>query len=465
VRFENCYASDTPCLPSRTALFSGRCGYHTGVVGHGGTAAQPFIEGPHRVFWDKFDLTSWMHTLRQCGHKTATISSFAERHGAWHWLAGFNEVYNPGRWGWDVADDITPLALKWIRENARADDWFLHVNYWDPHVPYRTPASFGNPFEEEPLPAWLTEEARQRMWESCGPHGAQEPHGWGDPREFERIQRDYPRMPRQIDSMEAVRQMIDGYDVSLRYVDVGIGQVLNALADANILEDTVIMISADHAECHGELNVWGDHLTADYQVTRVPLIVRWPGLTDAARVERSLHYQYDWAATLVELAGCAVPGNWDGTPFTEAFRVGHDTGRAYLVTSGHVWSSQRSVRFDDYLCIRTYHDGYRDLPPLLLFDVANDPHEQRNLADERPTLVDHAMRLLTDWQHDMILTSAHGSDPMLTVLHEGGPFHARGCLPGYADRLRATGRAHHAERLEALHPDEMNEFYKWPKTE
>ena len=45
VRFKNVYVSDAPCLPSRTALWSGRCGFRTGVVGHGGSAAQPFIEG------------------------------------------------------------------------------------------------------------------------------------------------------------------------------------------------------------------------------------------------------------------------------------------------------------------------------------------------------------------------------------------------------------------------------------
>ena len=48
VRFDNCYASDAPCLPSRTALISGRFGIHTGVVGHGQTAADPLIEGPGR---------------------------------------------------------------------------------------------------------------------------------------------------------------------------------------------------------------------------------------------------------------------------------------------------------------------------------------------------------------------------------------------------------------------------------
>ena len=56
VRFENCYVPDAPCLPSRSALWSGRCGFHTGVVGHGGTAADPFVEGPTRGFRDLFAL-------------------------------------------------------------------------------------------------------------------------------------------------------------------------------------------------------------------------------------------------------------------------------------------------------------------------------------------------------------------------------------------------------------------------
>src|ERR671932_2366830 len=76
VRFDGCYVSDSPCLPSRTALFSGRFGVHTGVVGHGGTAAQPFIEGPERGFTDLFRETSWMPALRRAGYRTATVSAF-----------------------------------------------------------------------------------------------------------------------------------------------------------------------------------------------------------------------------------------------------------------------------------------------------------------------------------------------------------------------------------------------------
>ena len=451
VRFENCYNSDAPCLPSRTALWSGRFGFHTGVVNHGGTAADPFIEGPARGFRDQYDATSWMSALRSLGLKTVTVSPFGERHAAWHWYAGYNEVYNPGQGGMEIADRVTPLALDWIRRNGRADDWFLHVNYWDPHTPYRTPDEFGNPFEDEPLSEWLTEDLRQQAWHGFGPMSPQEPHGWG----FETSHRTRPRVPAQLDSMGAVKQWIDGYDVGIRYADEHAGRLLNALADAGVLDDTIIMVSSDHGENQGELNVWGDHQTADQITCRVPLIVRWPGVTDTARVDRALHYHFDWAATLVELLGGRVGDNWDAQPFTDAFREGGDQGREYLVVSQNAWACQRSVRFDDYICLRTYHDGLKELEPVMLFNLAQDPHEQHDLAEARPALVNRALGLLNDWHREMMLTARHGVDPMMTVLQEGGPFHTRGALPGYLARLRETGRAHHAERLAALHPDEM----------
>jgi hypothetical protein len=65
------------------------------------------------------------------------------------------------------------------------------------------------------------------------------------------------------------------------------------------------------------------------------------------------------------------------------------------------------------------------------------------------------MAMLADWYHDMALTATHDVDPMMTVLREGGALHTRGRLPQYMERLCQTGRAHHAERLAKLHPDEI----------
>ncbi|HEY0736242.1 MAG TPA: sulfatase [Herpetosiphonaceae bacterium] len=450
VRFDNYYITDGPCLPSRTAMWSGRSGFHTGVVSHGGRAAQPAIEGAARGFRDRFGAGSWMSALRDAGLHTATVSSFGERHSAWHWYAGYNEIYNPGKGGLERADEVNAIALDWVRRNAQRDSWFLHVNYWDPHTPYRTPPSFRNPFADDDLPAWLTEDVRLQLWVGFGPHSAQDLHGYG----YETFYRDYPLTPARLDSMAAVRQWIDGYDMGIRYADMHIGHLLNALADAGVLDDTLVMISADHGENHGELNVWGDHQTADAITARVPLIVGGPGVT-AQRVERGLHYHYDWAATVIELAGGVVPPRWDGRAFTDAFRTGAEGGRPYLVTSHGAWSCQRGVRFDQYLCLRTYHDGHKQFDPIMLFDLEADPHEQHNLAADRPDLVDRAMAMLAEWYHEMMTSSTHDSDPLMTVLRDGGPYHTRGELPAYLAHLRATGRVEHADRLAARHPDEL----------
>jgi hypothetical protein len=93
--------------------------------------------------------------------------------------------------------------------------------------------------------------------------------------------------------------------------------------------------------------------------------------------------------------------------------------------------------------------------PLMLFNLTQDPHEQTDLSAQQPELVNQAMRYLADWEREMMLTSQTNVDPMMTVLREGGAFHTRGNLPGYLNRLRSTGRAHLAERLERLHPDEL----------
>lgn len=454
VRFENNYVTDAPCLPSRTALWSGRHGFRTGVVGHMGSAADPFNDGCSRGFRDSFDATSWMSALRRAGFYTVTVSPFGERHGAWEWYAGYREIHNPGKGGLERAEEVVPTAIDWVRRHGQEDNWFLHVNTWDPHTPYRTPMEYGNPFENDPLPAWMTEEMRQRAWESFGPHSAQEPMG------YDVVPTDrWPRVPEQLDSMEAVKRWIDGYDTGIWYADLWVGKLMDALEEVGVLDETVIIVSSDHGEAQGEFDIWGDHQTADHVVSRVPLLIRWPGLTDGGRVDRALHYHFDWAATLIEMVGGTVPDNWDGVPFTEAFRQGQESGREYLVLSQGAWSAQRSVRFEhegqSYICLRTYHDGYKNLEPVMLFNLTEDPYEQHDLSAQRPDLVDKAMGMLADWHHQMMLLSRTNIDPLMTVLREGGPSHTRYQLPRYLERLRATGRAHHAERLERLHPDEI----------
>jgi arylsulfatase A-like enzyme len=344
----------------------------------------------------------------------------------------------------ETADEVYALAGDWLKRHGHEEHWFLHVHLWDPHAPYRTAAAYGQPFAEAPCPAWLTEEVRAHHWQGCGPHSAREVGGFA-PNEYDRAH--YPRQPQEIIDMAAVRAMFDGYDTAVLFADEYVGRLMQLLEELRIGQDTAVMISADHGETLGELNIYCDHQTADEYTTHVPLILKWPGLRAGRRA--GLHYQIDVTATLLELLGQQVPESWDGQSFAARLTSGTNAGRDYLVLSQGAWTCQRSVRFDRWLLLSTLHGGYHLFDDVMLFDLGNDPHEQRNVAAEHPDVVGRGLTLLLQWQQDMTPTLARGRDPLVNVMLEGGPYHVRGQLPAYLERLRATGRVDQAALLAA----------------
>jgi choline-sulfatase len=250
--------------------------------------------------------------------------------------------------------------------------------------------------------------------------------------------------------------MFDGYDTGVLYADTYVGRILNVLADRNLLDDAAVMLSSDHGETLGELNVYGDHQTADWCTARVPLLLKWPGSEDfTGEPLDGLHYQIDVTATIIELLGGNPPGSWDGQSFAESLQAGKDLGREYLVLSQGAWTCQRSVRWGDNLLIKTLHDGYHLYDELMLFNVVKDAHEQNNLVHQSPQLVADGLSLLDSWQAEMMPLAARGRDPLENVIKEGGPYHVRGQLPDYLKRLRATGRSNSAELLEKKYALEL----------
>ncbi|HTL52160.1 MAG TPA: sulfatase [Planctomycetota bacterium] len=454
VRFTNHYCSDAPCLPSRTALMTGRFGIHTGVVGHGGTAGDIRIEGPSRDFKDQLFRDSLPNIFRRAGCHTALISPFGERHTTWHFYAGFNEIHNTGKSGMESAEEVTPTILKWIDANGAKDNWFLYINYWDPHTPYRTPPDFGEPFAKDPLPDWITDEVLKKHIAKAGPHSAQDIsmfHNKPNPK--------YPKHPGEIKDRASLRQMIDGYDNGIRYTDDHLGVLFDAFRKQGVFDDLAIVITGDHAENHGELGIYGEHATADHTNTNIPLIVRWPGMRAApGSVDHGLHYNLDLGPTFADLTGQPKMERWDGQSFAGAItgaKTGSAAGRDTLVVSQCAHVCQRGVRFGPWMYVRTYHDGFHLFPGEMLFNIETDPHEQHDLAAQHPDVCREAVYRLNTWHDQMMSSMPHDVDPLWTVMKEGGPLHARGMLKQYIERLRESGRAYAIDELKRRHPREM----------
>jgi len=452
MRFDNTYCSDAPCLPSRMAMMMGQFGIHTGAVGHGGTCADIRPQGRDRGFKSIHYEQSLPFMLRQAGLRPTLISPFAERHSTYVYNAGFLEMHNTGMSGMESAEDVTPTALDWIERNAAQDNWYLHINYWDPHGPYRAPEKFGNPFKDEPIPKWLTEEVFEEHKKKIGPHSVNEQHMFDD-----KINPKYTRYPGAIRTMEDLHLYMDGYDCGIRYMDEHIGQLLTGLEAQGVLDDLVIIVSADHGENMGELGIYGEHGTADNITCRIPSIIRWPGTTKPGSVDTGLHYNLDLAPTLAQVLGTAPHPAWDGRSYADSLLTGEDTGRDDLVVSQCVHVCQRSVRFGPWLYTRTYHDGYHLFPEEMLYNVEKDPHEQHNVAEAHADICHEGAWRLMNWHDDMMQTMPEGydTDPLWTVMKEGGPYHARGELKTYCDRLEKTGRGWAVEELKKRHPGEF----------
>lgn len=453
VTFKQCYTPDAPCLPSRTAFYSGRFGIQSGVVGHGGTAAQPKIQGKSRGFRDAFDEQGLAAHLQRLGLHTAMISPFGQRHAA-HWFyAGFNEIHNTGKGGMESAEEVQPVVNKWMDDNATTDNWYLHINYWDPHTPYRAPAEYGEPFKDDPLPAWLDDdELIRRHNQVVGPHTSMEIGMYSD-----HFAPKFTRQPGKVTDRASMRRQIDGYDTGIRYTDDMIGQIVRKLKDAGVYDQTAIIISADHGENQGELGIYGEHATADAGTCRIPMVIKWPGGRTGASDE-GLRYNLDLAPTLMDLLGGKHQPLWDGQSFSAAVTGDRDAPvREDIVISQCAHVCQRSVRWDRWLYMRTYHDGFHLFPQEMLFDLQNDPHEQHDLAEKHPDRCREGAWRLARWHEQQMQKMAQVfphdmTDPLWTVMAEGGPFHAvhekgRSQLPKYLERLEATGRSDGAAAL------------------
>ena len=98
------------------------------------------------------------------------------------------------------------------------------------------------------------------------------------------------------------------------------------------MDDTAILISADHGENLGELGIYSEHGTADQGTCRIPMIIRWPnGLKGT--VDEGLHYHLDLAPTLASLLGAPKIESWDGQSYSDSIINGRSAGREYLVLS------------------------------------------------------------------------------------------------------------------------------------
>jgi arylsulfatase A-like enzyme len=163
------------------------------------------------------------------------------------------------------------------------------------------------------------------------------------------------------------------YDGEIAYSDFHFGRFIHMLEDADVLDNTVIIVLADHGEYFGEHRMWGHNSPCFIQGTHIPLLMVGPGIPRGVRVGANVQI-LDVLPTILDVVGLnpdpvlfqgrsVIPGNDGSLP------AAFDT-RTIFVEGAH----PAETAF--------YCGDYHVMPEKnLIFDVSRDPHEKNYLNE------------------------------------------------------------------------------------
>lgn len=256
-----------------------------------------------------------------------------------------------------VAADV----IAWLEARPADRPFFLYVHTVDPHVPYTPPADDLRLYDPDEY-AGVVDFGRDREL-------------------LEKIKAGRIRVnDRDRFRLEAL------YDGEITYHDRHFASVIEALERRGLADETIVVFTADHGEEFFDHGSVGHGHSVWEELIRVPLIVRWPGLTDGpVRIEEAVGL-VDVMPTLLEALGLPVPAELSGRSIAPLLaRASEDAPRPTITGFMNGW---RTVVVGRYKLIQRTASRWQ------LYDLAEDPREQRDLAPERPIAVRYLRGLL-----------------------------------------------------------------------
>jgi arylsulfatase A-like enzyme len=265
------------------------------------------------------------------------------------------------------AEEVDRLARDALGEWG-GGDLALFVHYMDPHAPYDPPPRYGRLFDPDY-------------------------RGKVTGRNFDGLAKS-AFAPADVDHVRAL------YDGELAYEDVEIGELLGVLRAQGLLEDAVIVYSADHGEEFLEHGGWEHSHTLYEEMLHVPFALRVPGV--AGRRVQPVVSTIDLAPTVLDALGIASPPSFQGRSLMPAARGGRLSDvPVFAETERTLDGNHRvAVRSATDKCIVVARPG-REVPPQILseecYDLARDPGERGPLpaSAECTCLRDQAVAYLS----------------------------------------------------------------------
>ena len=298
VRFERHYAGSLPCIPARHDLLCGALDFLwkpwgsieiweeplTAALRRAGVTTALVSDHPHlfETGGENYhtDFGAWLY---ERGHESDPWRSRPDP--SWMGAPSFGRgpmPYDHSR-GWfrDEADFPGPrtmaAATRWIEENAGHHPRFLLlVDEFDPHEPFDTPEPWASRYDPD--------------WE--GPHLIWPPYVNGG-------------VAQGVLSERQARQVRACYGAKLSMIDHWLGRLLDAIERSPAAGETAVILCTDHGHYLGEKDLWGKPGVPVYEpLGHIPLLIALPGV--APRRVDALTTSVDLFATLADLFGVEV---------------------------------------------------------------------------------------------------------------------------------------------------------------
>ncbi|MCC6180130.1 MAG: sulfatase-like hydrolase/transferase [Chloroflexi bacterium] len=257
----------------------------------------------------------------------------------------------------------TEMALDFLGQQ-REGPWMLSVNVYDPHPPYNPPWEYYRRYDPDTLPGpYFRESDLEHQTKLANV--------------------DFQSKPKRPEEIQA-KKIQAAYYAMIEQVDEQFGRILDALERSGQLDNTIVIFSTDHGESLGDHGLTQKGCRFFEGLTRVPLIMAWPGVFQGGLQADALVELTDIMPTLMECAGLPIPGDVEGRsllPILTGQASPHhhkDFARAECYAAFHLPNQTFGTMYRDrrWKLIVYHGTGLGEL-----YDMEADPHEFDSLWD------------------------------------------------------------------------------------
>ncbi|SFJ76377.1 Arylsulfatase A [Paenibacillus sp. UNC496MF] len=404
IRFRHAHVTSAVCQPSRSVLMTGKYPHQNGALGF-----EPIND----------NVCTLQELLRQAGYYNGIIGKEAHLAPTWKFCWDSFITTMDEENGFGRSPEVYYTHTKHVIEQAKqaGKPFFLMANSHDPHRPFAG--------SEQELKKFGRYTKASRHY---------------TPEEIE--------VPGFLPDLPDIRKELAQYFTSVHRCDETVGEILRALKESGLEEQTLVMFLSDNGMAFPFAKT-NCYLTS----TRTPWIIRWPGRVKPGTVdEEHMISGIDFMPTVLETVGLNAPEDLNGDSFLPLLTGGKQVHRTKVFTFftqtaakrdfpmrcvqnrrlGYIynaWSDQETAfknesqsgrtfkameeaaQHDEYVRRRTHFFQYRVREEL--YDFEQDPDALVNLIDEP-----EYRQQLADFQSDMLNMMESTGDPLTQTFQE-----------------------------------------------